>query len=693
MLTFGTALLHIGATILGGLSSAIAVEMWHERRKAAPTPVTSRTAGVAGAPPGARGGRRAPAVAGAPAARGAMGARGAPIRRGAPVVEGTQARQGAPVAAGVPAVRRPAIVVEGTAATERAIPTRGTPGAPRQLTRTGAVDPFVALRRVVEAVPFYGPPAAAALDVAQEAVVVPHRSQQAKKQAPSKRKRGEAGSKEPKDGEERPQDEQTGSKEPRGGEARAKDGEAKARESDATPKDGETATPLQGGEKKQGPREEKAENKAMIMSDKASAKTVAEPPRALSTIVAGLAAADEELGAAMAPVPPPVDYLVRGRDGKRRISRDRYRRWRQRFDDYRRELEAYNSARAFDKQIERQKQEIREQIRRAGSNNDVEALRRDLRQVESMGRLSTRPRLFMNIDQDARLAALVRGVLSGQRPQVSNPQAFETLIQSFLALAQAQAQAAPTPADPFAFPPQAQQVPQPSAAPFAAPPPVAPAPGPAAPFTMPQGPAVAPAPLAPAVPVVPAPVVAPPAVMPSPAAPFALPPDQPYAAPAAPPYMPPNMPPAQPWAQQGGLMDPRLAPMDEDYSGLQSLTDDGFGVVELEGACQCGGSCGKCRADVGCASCAIGDYDDDDEIETSAGPQDIDDEDDLEGYFGDDELEGGFDDDDLEGDEDDLEGFDDELEGGFGDDDLEGDDELEGDDDDLEGDDDLDEDE
>lgn len=653
MLTIGTALLHIGAAVLGGVSSALAVELWRDRNKPPARPAVPSTAGAA--PRGRR------SLAGGP--------------------------------------------------------------------RTGGVDAFVAVRRVVEAVPFYGPPAATALDVARESAVV-HRPQKARNKPPSRApgrpgalKEGSAappkqattevgkpGGNEaaPKAGEEKPRANEAG---PGPGENRlapneadSKSGEPKAGEQRA----GKPNKPQGESEKNQG-REEKAENHTMIMSDKGSAKTVTEPPRELSTIVAGLAAADEEVGAAMAPQPPPVDYFVPGPRRIPVISKERYRDWRARYDEYQRELAAYNSARAFDKQIERQKKEIRENIRRAKSNNEVTALKGQLRQVESMGRLSRRPRIFMNIDRDARLGALIRGVMSGQRPQVNDNKAFDALIQGFLALAHGKTQAAP--AEPFVFPGQTP------AAPMAAPPVTTPGFDPAAPFTMPPGPAAMPAPMAPAavapvpaqaapvqvpaaaqapfmapapaVPVGPAPMMP---VAPVPATPYALPPDQPYAAqPSA-----PNMPPAQAWRDDTEAMDPRLAPMDESYGGLQALADDGFGVIELEGTCQCGGTCGKCSPDpgVGCASCAIGDVDDDDEIEASAGPQDIG-EDGLEGFedglegtgFGDD-LDGGGFGDELEGEDDDdeLEGFEGELEGGFGDE-LEGmdDDELEGFEDELEG--------
>ena len=533
------------------------------------------------------------------------------------------------------------------------------------------------MRRVVEAVPFYGPPAAAALDVGKDAARDVARSGNKgkrpvrKKRPPPKDKSGEGG-KEPEPVPE-----------------------------DKTQQDpSETSTP---------------EKKTMIMSEDTAAK--AADGDELKQIVAGLAEKDPDIGEAMAPTPPPPDYVVRRPDGKAQISQSKYRRYRRRFLEYQRELAAYNSARAFDKQIERQKQEIREKIRRAKSRQDVEALKGELRQVETMGKLGGKPRLFMHVNQDARLNAIVRTVLAGQRPQVTDGRAFEALIQGFLTLAQRPAPAeAPVAAEPL---PNAPAV---TAAPLMAPPAVAmqvnrglvmPGLPPGTPFMVTQAPMMAPmmAPMqAPAmmppalVPQAPA-MMPPPPVAPEPPAPPPAPP-----APAAPPPVAPSnaepftAPPGQPsdtitvqTRAEREWIDPRLGPI-EDESGLDALMDEGYGVLDLEGACECGGTCAKCRLETGCASCAVGDGDDllegddDDDDDLLEG----DDEGDL--LEGDDEgdlLEGDDEGDLLEGDEDDLLEGDDEdlLEGDDDDDLLEGDDEgdlLEGDDDDdlLEGDDD-----
>jgi hypothetical protein len=79
MLTIGTAVLHIGASVLGGLTTAAAVEWWRARHKPPAKAPTPSTGGIVRT-----------------------------VRRNSP--------------------------------------------------KTGAVDPFSALRRVVESVPFYGPP-------------------------------------------------------------------------------------------------------------------------------------------------------------------------------------------------------------------------------------------------------------------------------------------------------------------------------------------------------------------------------------------------------------------------------------------------------------------------------------------------------------------------------------------------------
>ncbi|MBK8255681.1 MAG: hypothetical protein IPK82_23825 [Polyangiaceae bacterium] len=70
--------------------------------------------------------------------------------------------------------------------------------------------------------------------------------------------------------------------------------------------------------------------------------------------MSGLAESDPEIGAALVPLMPPIDYLVRGPKGSI-IDKKKLKAWREKVAQYQEDLNDYNSARAFDKQIERQK--------------------------------------------------------------------------------------------------------------------------------------------------------------------------------------------------------------------------------------------------------------------------------------------------------------------------------------------------
>ncbi|MBK8255692.1 MAG: hypothetical protein IPK82_23880 [Polyangiaceae bacterium] len=146
MLTLTTALLHLAASALGGMSSAIAVEWWRTRKNAPMKAAAPQTAG---------------------AAIDGVSQRSTRVDRRVHTA-GVQA----------PGVRIGS--VHTNAATNARVRTTGSiqlagaalaKGAGVSVVTGGKVDTFAALKKIVAAVPFYGPPAAAALDVARESGV------------------------------------------------------------------------------------------------------------------------------------------------------------------------------------------------------------------------------------------------------------------------------------------------------------------------------------------------------------------------------------------------------------------------------------------------------------------------------------------------------------------------------------------